>query len=241
MTELEGLMLNFVWTELFYRPLYNLVIFAYNLTPGPNLGWAIISLAVFIRLLFLYFSIKGYKTDAILESLAPQLKAVEQDVSLSPRERRERVSAILRGKSIDPWAEIWAVLAQVLFLIGLYQIIQNFGKTQTNLLYPFIHHPEVFNTDFFGFNLVHTSIFLSFLAALIFFVELVMEYNSKKDIPRSTVSEKWYPILIPMFTFLLLVILPATKALFIITSVLFSLVLRGVISLALASKPKRHV
>jgi hypothetical protein len=47
--------------------------------------------------------------------------------------------------------------------------------------------------------------------------------------------------LIPLFTFLLLVILPATKAVFIITSVLFSLILRGVISLALANKPKRHV
>lgn len=234
-------MLNFLWTELFYRPLYNLVIFAYNLTPGPNLGWAIISLAVFIRLLFLYFSIKGYKTDAILESLAPQLKEAEEAQGLSPRERRDRISAILKGKSIDPWAEIWAVLAQVLFLIGLYQIIQNFGKNQTHLLYSFIYHPTVFNSDFFGFDLVHTSVFLSFLAAAIFFVELVIEYNSKKDIPRSTVSEKWYPLLIPIFTFLLLVILPATKAVFIITSVLFSLILRGVITLALASKPKHHV
>lgn len=232
-------MLTFIWTEFFYRPLYNLVVLTYNFTPGPNLGWAIITLAVFIRLLFLYFSIKGYKTDAILESLAPQLKAVENDQSLTARQRRDKITAILKGKAIDPMAEIWAVLAQVLFLIGLYQVIQvGFGEGQTNLLYAFVHHPATFNTNFFGFELVHPNVLLSLIAAFILFLELVLEYNLKKDIPRTTISEKWFPFLLPFFTFLLLVILPATKALFIITSVVFSLILRGVITLALRSRKK---
>ncbi len=235
-------MLDFIWTELFYRPLYNIVIFTYNLTPGPNLGWAIISLAIFIRLLFLYFSIRGYKTDAILESLAPQISAIENDSILTGKQKRDQITLLLKGKAIDPMAEIWAVLAQLIFLIGLYQVIQNgFGEKQTDLLYSFVQHPEQFNSEFYGFDLVQTNGLLSAIAAGILFLELVLEYNSKKDIPRSTVSEKWFPLLLPIFTFILLVILPATKALFIITSVLFSLILRGVITLALGSKKRRHV
>ena len=235
-------MLDFIWTEVFYRPLYNAVIFTYNYTPGPNLGWAIISLAIFIRLLFLYFSIKGFRTDAILESLAPQTRAIEEDPYLTSKEKRTKITELLRTKSINPYAEIWALGAQVIFLVGLYQVIQKgFSARQSDLLYPFVRHPDVFNSDFFGINLVHTSAFLSLVAAGILFLELVLEYNAKKDIPRSTASEKWYPIFLPLLTFLLLVILPATKALFIITSVLFSLVLRGVIGLALIGQKKKHV
>jgi membrane protein insertase Oxa1/YidC/SpoIIIJ len=236
-------LLDFIWTEFFYRPLYNVVIFTYNLTPGPNLGWAIISLAIFIRLLFLYFSVKGYRTDAILESLAPQTRAIESDKYLSSREKRAKITELLKSKSINPYAEIWALAAQIIFLIGLYQVIQNgFNGGQDDLLYSFVKHPEAFNTVFYGIDLVKPSVLLSATAAGILFLELVLEYNAKKDVPRSTVSERWFPVFIPLGTFMLLVILPATKALFVITSVIFSLVLRSVIGMALSGqKSRKHV
>lgn len=232
-------MFDFIWTELFYRPLYNLVVFVYNLTPGPNLGWAMVTLAIVIRLLFLYFSVKGYKTDAILESLAPQTRAIEEDHSLTGREKREKITLLLRSKDINPYAEIWGLMGQVIFLVGLYIIIQKgFDVSQTHLLYSFVPVPTVFNTEFFGIEMSKPSVLFSLLAAGILFVELFLEYNAKKDIPRATVSERWFPVLMPFFTFILLVILPATKAVFILTSVIFSLVLRFVIGSAL-SNPER--
>lgn len=187
----------------------------------------------------MYFSVRGYRTDAILESLAPQVREIENNASIQGREKRSQITALLKGRDIDPLAEIWAVLGQVIFLIGLYQVIQTgFGEKQTEMLYSFVSHPQSFNTVFYGFDLARTNVLLSAIASGVLFLELVLEYNAKKDVPRATVSEKWFPIILPIFTFLLLVILPSAKALFILTSVLFSLVLRAVISMAIGSKKK---
>lgn len=225
------------WTHFIYQPLYNLLVFIYHFTPGPNLGWAVVTIAVLIRLLFLYFSIRGYKTDAILDALAPQIKAIENDATLTSRQQRAEVSRILKGKNIDPLAEIWALLAQLIYMIAQYQVLQNgFKVSGEKLIYSFNYHPTSFNTIFFGIDLSKTNFLLSFIAAAVLCFELIWEYNSKKDIPRATVSEKWFPIFLPIFTFILLIILPSAKAIFILTTVIFSLILRLIMTLAFASK-----
>ena len=75
MLELFGNLYNII----LYQPIYNLVIALYNFSPGPNLGWAIVMLAIIVRLIFLPLTLKGYKTDSLLEEIASQVRAIEED------------------------------------------------------------------------------------------------------------------------------------------------------------------
>jgi membrane protein insertase Oxa1/YidC/SpoIIIJ len=232
--------LEFFWTEILYKPIYNLVIFTYNYTPGPSLGWAIIGLAIIIRIAFLYFSLRGFRTDEILESLTPQVQKIEEEYQYNPSERRRRITELLRGRDIDTHAEIYAVLAQFVFLVVLYQVLQEGIKPEGfGLLYDFVPHPSQINPLFFGIDLSHSDIFLSAMAAGLFFIELLWEYEVKKDFPRKTISERWFPLLFALFTFILLTVLPSAKALFLFVSVLFSMALRMVIGAGRrAAKPR---
>ncbi|MCL5411519.1 MAG: YidC/Oxa1 family membrane protein insertase [Patescibacteria group bacterium] len=219
--------IELLWTEFLYKPIYNLVVLTYNLTPGPNLGWAIISLAILIRIVFLYFSLRGFRTDEILEEVTPQVKKIEEEYKYNPTERRRKISELLRGKEIDPNAEIYAVLAQFIFLIVLYQVLQmGIHPEGFKLLYNFVPHPATINALFYGTDLSRPSILWSGIASFMFFVELIWEYETKKNISRVRFSEKWFPLLFAIFTFILLIILPSAKALFLFISVVFSMLLR---------------
>lgn len=229
-------MFSFIGTVYFeglYKPIYNLVIFTYNLTPGPSFGLAIIGLAIFIRFIFLYFTLLGYKHDLQLAEVKPLIERIELDKSLSSREKIDRVSALLRPHGINPFLTSIPLFAQIIFLGVLYQIIQGGIYTPgLHNLYPFVAAPTQLNTFFFGFNLAKTSILLSLVAAFSLFLERVWEYNEHKEMTRLTLSQRWDPLIWPLGTFIILTILPSAKAIFLITSVAFSMTIKGIVHLS---------
>ncbi len=228
MVEFASLFFN----EFLYRPVYNLVVIVYNLTPGPNFGWAMVGLAVFIRFLFVFFTIRGLKTDELVKELEPQVKEIEADTSLSAQERRAKVIALMKARGINPYTEIYTLLGQIAFLGVNYQVIQ-YGLHPEGFknLYFFVPHPKEIETVFFGFDLIERNYLLPAIAACLLFIEQVWEYAEKKDLPTAF-SERWFPLLSAVVAFILLSILPSAKAVFIATSVLFSLCLKSVVRLA---------
>ncbi len=224
---------SFLWTEVLYRPIFNLFIWVYNNTPGPNVGWAVIGLALLIRLLFLNSTFRGYQTDRVIEEIGPELQRIEDAEKYDRREKRRRITELLKGKEINLYHEFYVLFAQIVFLIILYAVFQyGFNPEGLNLLYKGVEHPEVVNTVFYGINLAKPSFYLSFIAAALLFIQLVWEYNQKKSFTGLTFSERWFPLLLSLFTYILLVILPSAKSLFIGVSVLFSLILKIIITMA---------
>lgn len=231
-----------IYSALLYQPIYNFVILLYNFSPGPNLGWAIVMLALIVRLILLPFTLKGYRTDKLLEEVAPRVTEIEENHQLSNKEKRQRITEILKQKGINPVSEIYSLFGQLIFLAVLYQVVQK-GITPAGYdkLYSFISQPDggVY-TIFFGIDIAHPSFVYSIFAAFLLFLEQLWEYESKKNIPEATFSERWYPLLLPISTFILLMLLPGTKAIFLITSILFSLGIRFMFTLGSLSKGSDH-
>jgi len=216
-----------------YKPIYNLIIFTYNLTPGPSFGLAIIGIAILIRFIFLYFTLLGYKHDQQLVEVKPLIEKIESNTSLSSREKMDRVSALLRPHGINPFLTSIPLFAQIIFLAVLYQIIQGGIYTPgLHNLYPFVAAPSTLNTLFFGFNLAKTNLLLSAFAAASLFLERVWEYNEHKEVTRLTLSQRWDPLIWPAGTFIILTVLPSAKAIFLMTSVAFSMTIKGIFHLS---------
>lgn len=219
-----------LWDQFIFEPIYNLVIFSYNQSPGPNLGWAIIGIALIIRFVFLYFTLVGYQHDLELAEIKPELSKIENDPKLSAREKIARVSALTKPKGINPIASAIPLFAQLFFLGVLYQIIQyNLSADSYRHLYDFVSSPGKINTIFFGIDLAHPSLLLGLVAAALLFFERLWEYGEKKDLRITSFSQKWDPLIWPLGSFIILMILPSVKALFLITSVAFSLIIKGIV------------
>jgi membrane protein insertase Oxa1/YidC/SpoIIIJ len=226
---------HLLWLEGLYKPIYNIVVFTYNLTPGPSFGLAVIGMAILIRFIFLYFTLLSYKHEQQLASVQPSIEKIEKDSLISSREKLQRISQITKPFGINPFLASLPLFAQIVFLGVLYQIIQvgiysnGFGN-----LYSFVRSPDGINTVFLGFELANPSIILAVTTAVILLLERIWEYNQRKEIGRSF-AQKWDPLIWPAGTFIILLILPSAKAVFLITSVLFSF---GVKSIVQLTRPK---
>ncbi len=226
-----------LYTTFLYQPIYNLVVFLSALSPHQNLGWAIVILALIVRLVFFPLTLKGYDTDKLLEEASSQIRQIEADQSLDSKTKRERITQLMKTKGINPLAEIFSLLGQLIFLMILYQIVQQGLHPPYEKLYNFIPKPNDIDTVFFGFDISKPGNFvLSAIAGLILFAEQVWEYEAKKDIPEATFSGRWYPLLLPIATFILLMLLPATKAIFLAVSILFSIGVRLMFTLGKLGK-----
>ena len=223
-------LLSSIWIEGLYKPVYNIVIFTYNITPGPSFGLTVIGMALLIRFLFLYFTLLSYKHEEQLASVHPSIEKIEEDKALTPKEKLKRISAITRPFGINPFLISLPLFAQLVFLGILYQIIQvGFYSEGFDNLYSFIQAPTQINTKFFGFELANPNVILALAAAFVLMLERIWEYNKKKEIGKSF-AQKWDPLIWPLGTFIILLILPSAKAIFLITSVLFSFVIKSIVN-----------
>ena len=123
---------------------------------------------------------------------------------------------------VSPWAKVMTLGIQLLVLVLLYQVFIRgiTGERIIKIIYPWIDFPGKINIDFYGFNIgkAHDTLW-SGLAALYLFTSIYLSEGrgGKKDRPKLA-----FLFLFPLFTFFALWLLPMVKALFILTTMVFS-------------------
>src|SRR3989344_3327637 len=154
-----------IYTTVLYQPIYNLVVFLSVLSPEQILGWAIVLLALIVRIAFFPLTLKGYQTDAKLEEASQQIKQIEDDINLDSKIKRTKITEIMKTRGINPVAEIVSLLGQLVFLAVLYQIVQQGLHPPYSHIYRFVPKPNDIQTVFFGMDISKSgNFFLSGVA-----------------------------------------------------------------------------
>ena len=215
-------MLSLLWNNFLFQPLLNALIWIYSNVTDHNLGWAVIWLTIFLRLLLLPLTIiserNALKQVKVEEEARIKANAFRQDAVL----QREEVRKLMKKNKISPWAKVMALLIQLLVLVLLYQVFVRgiSGDRLAKVLYPGIDLPGKINTIFYGFEIGKINDwFWSGICAVYVFCYIIFENRRNKHWESSQVV---FLFLFPLFTFGALWILPMVKSLFILTSMVFS-------------------
>ena len=67
-----------LFNQILYQPLFNGLIWLYNVIPGHDLGIAIIILTVLIRLIFYPLSQKAIRSQKAMAKLQPEIKEIRK-------------------------------------------------------------------------------------------------------------------------------------------------------------------
>lgn len=221
-------MIEFLWYDLLYEPLYNVLIFLYSISPGRDMGIAVIMLTVLIRIVLLPLSIRGNRSEQKLEKLKPLIEEIKYRYRHDLDKQREAIRRMLSKNNISVFGNTMSLLLQLAFILVLYEIfssgLQPFGH---NVIYPFNRDPGIIDPNFLGrINMVVPNLWLSIIAAVVVLFGQAMRMRGKWA--EATVTERILTIGIPIGIFFATVIIPSAKALFIITSSVFSQILRGI-------------
>ncbi|MEK7540349.1 MAG: YidC/Oxa1 family membrane protein insertase [Patescibacteria group bacterium] len=220
------------WHEVLFRPLYNLLLVLYVFL-GREMGFAIIGLVVLIRVVLLPFSFRQGRAEKRLATIQPDLEAIRKRYSHDLDKQKIETKRLLSENRIGIWANVLSLGAQFLILAVLYSIFSSAVYLDNEKeLYSFIL--PVFekysggtlhvNFDFFGlFSLVLPYVWASLVAALIVFIHQSVRPSRGKG--SLTALEKWMVFSLPVFTFVVTMVLPSSKAVFVGVSVLISFIL----------------
>lgn len=152
---------------VFYQPIFNLLVFLYNVIPGTDIGLAIIALTVIIRLILWPLSHQTLRSQRAMQALQPKLKEI-QELHKGDKEKQARATMELYSKEkVNPLSSCLPLLVQLPFLFAIYQAMQAGLNQQIRLLYPFVQNPGTIEATFFGLiNLAKSSIPLAVVAGL---------------------------------------------------------------------------
>jgi YidC/Oxa1 family membrane protein insertase len=155
-----------IFQVIFYQPLFNLLIFLYNIVPHHDLGVAIILLTILIKLILLPLSKKSLKSQKALQELQPKLDEIKKQFADKKEELAKATMELYKQNKVNPFSSCLPLLVQLPFLLAVFRVFRDGLKgASMQMLYPFISRPTVINTISFGFlDLSKRSIVLAVLA-----------------------------------------------------------------------------
>jgi len=177
-----------IFNEALYRPLFNTLIWIYNIIPGNDLGIAIILLTILIRFILYPLSKKAIQSQKAISFLQPKIKEIQKKYK-NKEEQAKVMMELYKKHKVNPMAGCLPILIQLPILIALYRVFFSGLNMETlNILYGFIQRPDSLNLMFLGLiNLSQKNIFLAILAGFFQFIQskMILPQNITKDKSKS--------------------------------------------------------
>ncbi len=228
---LSGMLMT-IWQEYLYRPVFNGLIWIYNNWTDLNFGWAVVYMTIILRVVLLPFTLVTERDRVKNEALSKEIAAVEKEFPNDQVQKKLEIRKIMKKRKVHPWAKILVLGVQLVMLLLLYQVFLRgiTGEKILRMLYPSVDFPGVINIHFFGFDLGERyGLLWPGLVAIFLFIDTYRDFRKKQTGLQK--RDLTFFFLFPTFVFVLLWLLPMVKSLFVLTSLLCSVVIGGVSSI----------
>ena len=124
------------WTEIFYRPIFNVLVFLISVLPKHSLGWGIILLTLIVKLILLGPNHKALKAQKAMQKVQPQLEALKIKYKNDPQKLAKETMAIWKKYKVSPMSSCLPMLIQFPVLIALFYVVKDgFGYNNPSVLY----------------------------------------------------------------------------------------------------------
>lgn len=220
-----------LFDTLLVQPIINILVIFYHLLTWAHipyaLGFSIILMTVFVRLLLYPLTTKQLQVSKKMQDIAPHISKIKEKHKGDLKKQQEATMALYREHNVNPAAGCLPGLVQIVILLfGLYPALMkiltvNGGKETVALINGLVYHPSLnltqpWDTHFFGlllgktpgdlFASVGVAIFLIPLATGVFqFVQskMMMSATPKKATPSkeddfATMFQKQSLYLLPL-------------------------------------------
>lgn len=184
-----------IFHELIYQPLYNILIFSYNII-GHDFGLAIIATTIFLKALLIPLSKKQIQSQKRLQDLQPKIKELQKKHKDNKEEQTKALMEFYKKNKTNPFSGCLPLIIQLIFLIAIYRILLNISSADLNIetgnLYSFVFNPGKINHLFLGIiDMAKPSPVLAVLAAASQYwqTKLMMAKNKNKEKNNATKKE----------------------------------------------------
>lgn len=228
-------MLLTIYHTVLYQPLFNILIFFYNLVPIKDVGWAIILLTILIRIILFPLSKSSITSQKRLQTLKPKIDKLKEKHKGDKEAFGKASMELYKREKINPMSSCLPLLIQLPILIAVYQVFRiGLGNGSFDLLYSFVAHPGTINSMFLGIvNLAEPNTPLAVLAGISQYIQTKMiistkgknkkkEKKGKDDIASAMSKQMLY--MMPILTIFIGMSLPSGLVLYWFISIVLTVV-----------------
>lgn len=222
---------------IIYQPLYNTLVFLYNIIPGKDFGISIILITIILRTILIPLYKKQVSSQKKLQELQPKIKALQEKTKGNKQEQTKQLMELYKENGTNPFSGCLPLIIQLVFLIAIYNVlikISGSGLTiDTKELYSFVSDPGKINQFFlFIFDLTKPSILFATLAAIAQYFQTKMlmasqptsQQDSSSQPDMAQIMSKQMLYLGPFLTFFIGIKFPAGLSLYWLAGTLFMLI-----------------
>lgn len=220
-----------LFIQIFYQPFINLLVVLYyglKLVMGPaaDMGIAVVIFTIVIRILMLPLTISGDRSEKEKRDLEDKIAEIKKQYSADPVAREAHIKFLMRSNKRVVISSTINLAIQTGLALMLWRIFaKGLLGADFHLLYDFVPQPkEALNLMFLGkYDLTHPNAILNLLQSILIFV-LELEISLFSPFPVTRRDVILTQLTLPVVSFIIFSQLPAGKKLFIITTLLFSIV-----------------
>ncbi len=159
--------MGFIFNELIYKPLYNLLVFTYDIIPIHDFGIAIIIVTLLIKFLLVPLSKKQIESQKRMQELQPRIKEIQEKYKKDKEKQSRALMEFYKTNKTNPFSGCLPTIFQLIFLIAIYRVLFNISQggliVDGNSLYSFVENPGQINQFFLGIVDLSKSLDLSHL------------------------------------------------------------------------------
>ena len=220
-------MISYLFNEIFYRPLFNGLIFLYNIVPGHDMGISIIILTIILRFILWPLTNKSIKNQKVLTKIQPQIEEIKKKFKNNKEAQAKALMGLYSENKINPLAGFLPLVIQIPIIIALWRVFLNSLNLDLNSLYSFIPAPTSIQSIFLGLvDLSHKSVVLAILAGVLQYFQTKMIMPSYKPSGNSDFGQRMSKQMLyfgPILSIIIFWSLPAALPLYWIVVTLLTL------------------
>ncbi|EKD58950.1 MAG: hypothetical protein ACD_56C00020G0005 [uncultured bacterium] len=233
-----------LFDALIYQPLYNILIFLYNVVPGSDFGISIILITILLRTFLIPLYKKQIESQKKMQVLQPKIKALQEKTKHDKEQQTKQLMELYKEHKTNPFSGCLPIIIQIVFFLAIYRVlinISNSGLTaDSSQLYSFISDPGKINQFFISLvDLTKPSIVIAALAAIAQYFQTKMLMAGQVTAPKkdgddgqpdfAQIMSKQMLYLGPFLTLFIGIKFPAGLSLYWLAGTLFMLVQQIVI------------
>jgi len=180
---------------IIYQPLYNILIFLYNVVPGKDFGISIILLTILLRTILIPLYKKQIESQQKMQELQPKIKALQEKTKNDKEQQTKQLMELYKEHKTNPFSGCLPLIVQMVFLIAIYRVLisisSNGLKIDASQLYSFVADPGTINQFFIHLvDLTKPSIAIAVLAAAAQYFQTKMLMKNQVQPQKSTDDSK---------------------------------------------------
>jgi len=172
-----------LWTNIFYQPLYNILILIVGSIAFNNLALAVVILTIIIKSLLWPLSRKAIVSQIKMKSLGDEISNLKNKYP-KKEEQAKKTFEFYKKNGVNPFSSCLVILIQFPIIIALYYVFWK-GFNSPELVYSFVNMPEGITTNLLGIDITKPHFIFAILAGLSQFAQLTL---SPTRIQASTIQ-----------------------------------------------------